>query len=55
MKCKNCGEEMVLEEYYIDFLNNDEEICLREQFGCINCDTTAIKRTYYKKVDEEVE
>lgn len=55
MKCKQCDEEMVLEEYYTDFLNNDEEICLREQFGCVNCDTTAIKRTYYKKEREEIE
>ncbi len=54
MKCKQCGEEMVLEEYYTDFLNNDEEICLREQFGCVNCNITAIKYTYYKKESEEV-
>ena len=55
MKCKNCNKEMELEEYYIDFLNNDEEICLREEFWCAQCGTPAIKRTYYKKESEEVE
>lgn len=54
MKCKNCDEEMILEEYYTDFLNNDEEICLREYFGCVECNLVAIKRSYYKKVAEEV-
>lgn len=53
MKCKQCNEEMVLEEYYTDFLNNEEEICLREQFGCVKCNATAIKRTYYKRDYEE--
>ena len=52
MKCKQCGEEMVLEESHTAFMYNNV-ICLCEQFGCVNCDITAIKRTYYKKVDEE--
>lgn len=55
MKCKNCNKEMELEEYYTDFLNNEEEICLREYFWCSNCNTTAIKHTYYNKDHEEVE
>ena len=54
MKCKNCNKEMELEEYYTDFLNNDEEICLREQFWCAQCEATAIKDTYYKKDSEEI-
>lgn len=37
MKCKNCNKEMELEEYYTDFLNNDEELCLREEFWCPLC------------------
>lgn len=55
MKCKQCGEEMVLEEYYTDFLNNDEAICLSEQFGCVKCNITAIKHSYYVKDYEEEE
>jgi len=54
MKCKNCDKEMELEEYYTDFLNNDEEICLREEFWCAKCGATAIKYTYYTKESEEV-
>lgn len=38
MKCKICGTEMELEEYYTTFLNNDEEIELREHFWCPKCD-----------------
>ena len=55
MKCPNCNREMELEEYYTDFLNNEEEICLREQFWCSVCGREAIKRTYYKQESEEVE
>ena len=54
MKCKNCNKEMELEEYYVDFINNEEEICLREEFWCSICDATAIKRTYYKKEREDI-
>ena len=54
MKCPNCNKEMELEEYYTDFLNNDEQICLRDQFWCACCGHEAIKRTYYKKESEEV-
>lgn len=54
MECKNCNKEMELEEYYTDFLNNEEEIRLREQFWCATCGHEAIKDTYYKKVREEV-
>lgn len=55
MKCKNCNKEMELEEYSTDFLTNEEEICLREEFWCSQCGATAIKRTYYKREDEEIE
>lgn len=54
MKCKNCNKEMELEEYYTDFLNNEEEIRLREHFWCAICGHEAIKDTYYKKAREEV-
>ena len=54
MKCPNCNKEMELEEYDTDFFNNDEQICLREQFWCACCGHEAIKRTYYKKESEEV-
>ena len=54
MRCKNCNKEMELEEYYTDFLDNDERICLREQFWCSHCEATAIKYTYYEKESEEV-
>lgn len=55
MKCKNCNKEMELEEYYTNFLNNDEEICLREEFWCACCGATAIKYAYYTKESEEVQ
>lgn len=54
MKCKNCNKAMELEEYYTDFLN-DEEICLREEFWCAHCGATALKQSYYKKESEDIE
>ena len=53
MECKECGEEMVLERYKINFLW-DNEICMREEFGCVHCNATAVKLTYYTKTREEV-
>lgn len=55
MKCRYCGEEMVMEEYYTDFYDNDERVVLTEMFGCVKCNKTAIKYTDYKKdcVEEE--
>ena len=54
MKCDNCNKEMELEEYHTDFLNNEEEIRLREHFWCAICGREAIKDTYYKREREEV-
>ena len=54
MKCKNCNKAMELEEYYTDFLN-EEEICLREEFWCAHCGVTALKQSYYKKESEDIE
>lgn len=54
MKCPNCTKEMELEEYHTDFLNNEEEIRLREHFWCVICGREAIKDTYYKRDREEV-
>lgn len=59
MKCRRCGEEMELEEYYTTFMNNDEEIELREQFWCSNCDdgpeATCTRVARYKLVREWIE
>ena len=54
MKCENCDKEMELEEYETMFLNNDEDVCLRERFWCPQCDKVVIKRTYYHKTHEYI-
>ena len=53
MKCRKCNKEMEMEEWDTAFINDGDELCLREEFWCPSCDITEIKRTYYKKIDEE--
>ena len=55
MKCENCGTFMEMEEWFNEFLCDDDQICLREEFWCPNCNNAIIKRTYYKKIREEVQ
>lgn len=55
MKCRKCNREMETDDWNVSFINDGEELWLRELFWCPACDIFEIKRTYYKKVSEEYE
>lgn len=55
MKCPKCGTIMELEEYTTDFINNDDEIRLREDFWCSACNQTLTRVVQYTKTKEWTE
>jgi hypothetical protein len=52
MKCPNCGQNMELEEYNTAFIDDGNQIELREQFWCSHCDTECTQVTRYRKERE---
>lgn len=55
MDCPNCHKDMMLEEYATYFSNNDQDVTLREEYWCSECNTRAFKCSYYHLRYEEVE
>ena len=55
MKCPNCGQNMELEEYNTAFIDDGNQIELREQFWCSHCDAECTQVARYRKEREWTE